>query len=413
MKRTYVIFVLFFVFQLGYAQETNCAVKENLLAQYLKDKEYSKAIELFNDFKISCVTSSEKSFQLSLELQQYKIEIASKENKEKEVREILGLFKLYNKNFPNNTNGNFEKSAMALHLNNVGTDTEVYELLNKAFESQRKLFQNPEAIYTYFDLYFKNFKSNKTTTSTEQLFNKYTDVLSLLEYNSELFPEQANVYSRVLQSMQTLMKQYLLCDAMVLHAKNNLQNKKQDAYWLQAVAKMLSVSCKSNPVFESVASELHVLKPSSKSAYYLGIYNLSTAKQDKAITFFTESVQLEKDKLVKATTAYTIASVLSLSDKAKAKEMVITAIENNPSNGKYFIFLANLYANAVSECTTNEDEKNALYKLASDTVLKAVSVEPRLKNTAEELSKSYLQNTTKSKLKSITLGCWINQTVTF
>ena len=96
--------------------------------------------------------------------------------------------------------------------------------------------------------------------------------------------------------------------------------------------------------------------------------------------------------------------------------MILTAIENNPSNGKYYIFLANLYANSISECATNETEKKAIYKLASDTALKAITIEPRYKTTAENMSKEYLKNVTfdsKNKLKSVHLGCWIDQTVHF
>ena len=95
-----------------------------------QESDYVKAKEVWNDIKMTCLTSSEKSFQLGLQLQQYNIEIASREDKEKEVREILGLFKLYDKTFPNNSNGNFEKSAMALYLNKVGTNNEIYTLLD-------------------------------------------------------------------------------------------------------------------------------------------------------------------------------------------------------------------------------------------------------------------------------------------
>jgi tetratricopeptide (TPR) repeat protein len=231
--------------------------------------------------------------------------------------------------------------------------------------------------------------------------------------NKETVPANQEIYDRVLVSMESLMKDFLVCENIVSHAKNNFQNKTNDVYWLQSVAKMLSVSCKNAPIFESIATELHTRKPSAKSAYYLATYNLNTAKQDKAIEFFSESVKLESDKMTKATTAYTIASILSTTDKEKSKEMVLTAIENNPTNGRYYIFLGNLYANAVSECGTNDLEKNAIYKLASDTVLKAILVEPRLKGTSEELSKSYLQKiiTTKANTKSVKIGCWINQTV--
>lgn len=415
MKRKLIILLMIFAFQFGTAQETNCADKESKLDQYLKEKDYAKAKEVWNDIKMTCLTSSEKSLQLGLQLQQYNIEIASREDKEKEVREILGLFKLYDKTFPNNNNGNFEKSAMALYLNKVGTNNEIYILLDQAYELQKKTFQNPEAIFVYLQLYVEKYKSEKATITIDKLFSKYTDVISLIEMNKETVPANQEIYDRVLVSMESLMKDFLVCENIVSHAKNNFQNKINDIYWLQSVAKMLSVSCKNAPIFESIAAELHSKKPSAKSAYYLATYNLNTAKQDKAIEFFSESVKLESDRMTKATTAYTIASILSTTDKEKSKEMVLTAIENNPVNGRYYIFLGNLYANAVTECGTNDLEKNAIYKLASDTVLKAVLVEPRLKGTAEELSKSYLQKTitTKAYSKTVKLGCWINQTITF
>jgi tetratricopeptide (TPR) repeat protein len=177
---------------------------------------------------------------------------------------------------------------------------------------------------------------------------------------------------------------------------------------------MLSVSCKSDPIFEKVATELHSLNPSSKSAYYLATYNLAVGKVEKATNYYIESVSLASDKMEKAKTAYTVATILENTNKAKAKEFVLTAIENNPSNGKYFIYLASLYENGINECTPSEDEKAAIYKLASTTVLKAGEAESRLKAASEKLSNQYLKKIVldkKSKTKSVTIGCWINQTV--
>ena len=288
MKRKLIILLMIFAFQFGTAQETNCADKESKLAKYLSENDYIKAKEVWNDIKMTCLTSSEKSFQLGLQLQQYNIEIASREDKEKEVREILGLFKLYDKTFPNNSNGNFEKSAMALYLNKVGTNNEIYSLLDQAFELQKKTFQDPEAIFVYLQLYVEKYKAEKSTITSDKLLSKYTDVISLIEMNKETVPANQEIYDRVLVSMESLMKDFLVCENIVSHAKNNFQNKTNDVYWLQSVAKMLSVSCKNAPIFESIATELHTRKPSAKSAYYLATYNLNTAKQDKAIEFFSE-----------------------------------------------------------------------------------------------------------------------------
>ena len=96
--------------------------------------------------------------------------------------------------------------------------------------------------------------------------------------------------------------------------------------------------------------------------------------------------------------------------------MVLNALANNPSNGRYYIFLANLYANSVNECGTNVNERKAIYKLASNTALKAILVEPRLKPTADAMSAEYLKKAFldgDSKVKSVKIGCWIQQTIQF
>ena len=69
MIRTFNILLLIFALQWSNAQETNCASKENTLEQYLKEKEYAKANEVFNDIKMNCLAQSEKSLQLGLQLQ--------------------------------------------------------------------------------------------------------------------------------------------------------------------------------------------------------------------------------------------------------------------------------------------------------------------------------------------------------
>ena len=411
----FILFIVFFT-QFAKAQEANCAEKENQLSQFINNKEYKKANNTWSEIKLSCPSFSEKEYLLGSNVLQYNIEIAAAKDKEKEVRELIKLYDQYDKNFPENKNGNLEKRAMTLYDNKAGTSDEIYSYLDQAFDKQKTSFSNPQGLLVYFEMYFEKYKSDKSSITIEKLLNKYTALNSLLEVNSQKFPAKASEYGRVSSGMDSYMQNVLICDNLIPYAQNNFESNKSDSNWLSATAKALSVKCNNKPIFETVALELHKIKPSSKSAYYLATYYLNTGNQDKSITFFKESIELASDKLEKATTAYTAASILASSDKGKSKEMALVAMENNPSNGKYYIFLGNLYANSVTECATNETEKKAIYKLASDTVLKATAIEPRYKTTAENMSKDYLKNVvfdSKNKVKSVNLGCWINQTVHF
>lgn len=398
------------------AQQLNCAENETQLSQFIVKKEFAKAYDIWNDLKKSCPKSSEKIYLLGSKVLQYNIEIASSEDKDKKVRDLIDLYDLYDKNFPENQNGNFEKRAMSFYENKVGTNDDIYNYLDQAFHLQKNTFTNPQAIYTYFDLFFDKYKADKKAVSIDDLISKYIDVISHVDTNSQKVTYKTDEYDRVIQGINSLMSALLTSDNLISYAKKNYSANKNNPEWLSSVAAALFIKSENSPMFGSVALDLHRVKPTSKSAFYLGSYNLSTSNQDKAIEYFTESVSLATDKLEKANTCYTIASIVSLSDKAKSEEMTLAAIENNPSNGAYYIFLANLYANSINECATNENEKRAIYKLASNTVLKAAQVEPRLKQTADSRSKEYLKNVVfdaKTKKKPVKLGCWINQTVQF
>lgn len=412
------LFILFVIciFSFAKAQEKNCTEKQNQLSQFVTNQEYVKALDTWNEIKSSCTVINEKTYLVASKVLQYNIEVATAENKQKEADELMQLYNQYDKVFPENKNGNFVKSAMILYENKIGTNDEIYDFLNKGFEKQRPYFNNPEALIIYFEMYFNKYKLDKSPITIDNLLDKYNDVTALSETNSLQFPEKADQYSRVIVGMNSLMTKVLTSENMISYAQKNFETKKSNIYWLATTAKALSVSSKGAQIFGTIAQELHTLTPSSKSAYYLAIYNLNTGKQDKAISFFTQSALLATDTLEKATTYYTIASMLSTSDKTTSQKMVLSAIENNPYNGRYYIFLANLYANSVAECATNENEKKAIYKLAAITVLKAAAVEPRLKPTADQLSNEYMKNVVfdkKTKVTSVKIECWINQTVQF
>ena len=414
MKTKLLLLFIVVISHFAKAQEVNCAAKEKQLSQYIIDKDFANAFEVWNDVKVSCPSFSENIYVLSSQVLQYNIELAKPEDKEKNVRELIKLYTQYDKYFPNNKAGSFEKIAMSLYDNKAGEHVEIYSNLDKAFSLQKNTFTNPVAIFTYFNMYFDKFISENSAVTNEKLLTKYSEVSALIETNTSKFPEKTEEYTRVTKGINSLMKDVLVSSNLIPFVQNNFESNKTNTIWLEVNSKLLSVCCKSDPLFEKVASELHTIKPSSKSAYYLATFNLAAGKVENATNYYIESVSLATNKTEKAKTAYTVATILENTNKAKAKEFVLTAIENNPSNGKYFIYLASLYENAIRECASNEEEKAAIYKLASTTVLKAGEAEPRLKAASEKLSNQYLNSIVldkKSKTKSVTLGCWINQTV--
>ncbi|WP_395051994.1 hypothetical protein [Flavobacterium sp.] len=411
-KISIIIVLLFSLFT--NAQENNCDVKENDLSKFISEKKYTEANLLWTEIKSSCVKHSEKIYFLASQILQYNLE-SSSVDKEKNAKELINLYDQFDKNFPNNENGNFEKRALVLIQNKIKSEVEIYSYLDKAFLIQRKNFTNPQAINEYFKLYFKNYTEQKVKITFSQLLEKYNDVITLVEQNKLQFSNNEQEYNRVTKSAYNLITTKVNCENLTSYVEGNFENKKLDENWLNSSAKWLSTVCKKGPILEKIVLELHK-KPTSTSAYYLADYYLNSKNEQQALTFFDQSIALSQNNLEKSKTAYKVASIVAISNKAKAKEMIDIAILNDASNGKNYIFLANLYASSVSECASTENEKKAIYKLASTTVLKASSVMPMLKPTSEKLSEEYLKNVIVDKSiknKAVKINCWINETVQF
>jgi hypothetical protein len=108
-------------------------------------------------------------------------------------------------------------------------------------------------------------------------------------------------------------------------------------------------------------------------------------------------------------------------DFPKSKEYLNKALVADPKMGKAYLFLAQLYGNGSNDCGKTDFEKKAVYYLAIQTAQKAGIVEPRLKPTADKMVEDFAQKTlspseiSKAKMngKTITIGCWINETITF
>lgn len=412
MKTKLFTILLLVIVSFANAQENICADKEKQFREYIANKDFSNANLLWLEVREKCAPSNENIYKLGSEVLIYNIEMASAENKETAVRDLLKIYKKYDAVFPKNTNGNAVKSGMALHNNRVGTDEEIYNYLDVAFKNQPENFKGAEANYLYFKLFYNKFKEGKSNISKEDVIEKYNSVNGLIFQNAKKYPENEAEYRRATVASKALVNDLLTCDVLAPYFEKNFEKNKENVAWLTASAGTLSEKCKTSVAFETVALQLDKLNPTTDSAYFLAEFYHNTRNPEKAVNYFDKSMQLAAPGLEKAKKAYTIASIISNSDKAKSKKMVQIAIENEPSNGKYYLFLANLYASSLKDCGTSPEQQAAVFKLASNVALNAGKTEARLKQTSQKTSDGYLKQVdAKFKGKSVKIACWINETV--
>ena len=203
--------------------------------------------------------------------------------------------------------------------------------------------------------------------------------------------------------------------------QNSFEENKSNPVWLnRAAGRMKSKECADDPLFVTIVEALHALEPSANSAYYLGILNDKRGNSSEALRYYEESISLETDKYKKAKTLYKIALEFKAKGrKSKARSYARKALGFQPSLGKAYLLIANLYASSANDCGNTQFEKRAVYWLAANMARKAASVDASIKKNALKTAVSY-EGRAPSKTDiftegkegaSVTFSCWIGTSV--
>lgn len=420
MKTKWVLFLLFINFGFSQNQEINCHATQQELNQLVEAQNFKEAQSKLQLLLKKCAEKDENLYLQGAKILQYQIDLATNDDKQKAVKDLIALYDKHDLNFPNNTSNNAINKALLYYDYDLGDETEIFKLFDKAFAKDKFQFVNPLALHTYFKLYNENYK-REDNPSFDNLLDKYSQVLSVIEKNKILSTNQAIEFENVKISINSVIKNYLTVENLTDYAERNLKINQNNAAWLSSTVDLMLEKCSDKAIFGQVAYFLHSVQPSSKSAFALGAFNLQNNNREKAVDFFKQAAELASDRLEKAKIYATNASILFGFDKKLAKESIVLAIQNDATNGENYIFLANLYSSAAKECGTTPIEQKAVYYLANIYAKKAAEVQPSLKATSNALGDQFKKHAFTDKEKeqvkksgnTITIDCWINETVEF
>jgi hypothetical protein len=95
------------------------------------------------------------------------------------------------------------------------------------------------------------------------------------------------------------------------------------------------------------------------------------------------------------------------------------ALKFQPSMGRAYLMISNLYANSANECGDSQFNKRAVYWLAANTARKAGEVDASIKKVARKTAESYVGRapsktdifTEGNQGATIKFSCWINSSV--
>ena len=283
-------------------------------------------------------------------------------------------------------------------------------------------------IQEIFDLY--DVVISKIDTEKNSLASKLTPLLDKEENGTaltdkeqrakEVYDNNLGVYATVEESVNGKLGQLADCPNLIPLYEKDYEQKKDDIAWLKAASNRLDAKDCESPLSNKLAVRLHELEPSSTSAYLLGKQAEAEGKSGKALEYFNEAAELEKDNSKKARIYYSIAeNYRKKGSLGTARNYYNKMLEVKPSAGIAYYKIGSMYADSANSCGTTVFEKRAMYWLAADMMDKAARVDGSVASSAKAAASSYRSRAPQPSDifsegmagKTVKFNCWVGGSV--
>ena len=377
----------------------------------------------------------------------------SEEDKSKYLSDLLSLYDQWAENFPERKGVRqigkiFSSKGQAMLDNGVKDKELIYDTFDYAFRTDPVSFTNPKSLAYYFQTGYDLYKVG-SKINLETLFEKYeelTEKFVLLKTNisknidiilkkeesgtaltskevrnKRIYDTNSNAVSAYLQLIDQLIAKEATCDILIpLYTKNFEENKNNPLWIRRAAGRLDGKDCSDDPLFVTLVEQLHSLEPSADSAYYLGILNDKQGNSEDALKYYQESVSLQTDNYKKANILYKIAvKFKNAGRRVSARNYAEQALSYQPSLGRAYLLIANMYADSANGCGDTQFNKRAVFWLAAQTAIKAGRVDASLKKLSDRTAAAFNGRapsktdifTEGNQGTSITFSCWIGRSV--
>ena len=431
-----------------------CLEQLSIFAESAKIKNYQAAYEPWKTVLDNCPTLSLATYQYGeIILKDFVKKSESEEDKSKYLNDLLSLYDQWAENFPERKGvrqiGKIYSSKGQAMLDNGIKDKElIYDTFDYAFKNDPVSFTNPKSLAYYFQTGYDLYKDG-SKINLETLFEKYEELTEKFELlktnisknidiilnkeesgtpltskevrNKRIYDTNSNAVSAYLQLIDQLIAKEATCDILIpLYTKNFEENKNNPLWIRRAAGRLDGKDCSDDPLFVTLVEQLHSLEPSADSAYYLGILNDKQGNSEDALKYYQESVSLQTDNYKKANILYKIAvKFKNAGRRVSARNYAEQALSYQPSLGRAYLLIANMYADSANGCGDTQFNKRAVFWLAAQTAVKAGRVDASLKKLSDRTAAAFNGRapsktdifTEGNQGTSITFSCWIGRSI--
>ena len=424
----------------------------SIFSEYVKAKNYDAAFEPWMELRERSPKFNSAIYVYGERILKHKIKNSSSEEKVIYLNDLLKLWQEKREHFPSKTplGDILAKSAQLQydHKNDLElSSSEMYSNFDKAYNEDLSSFKNPKNLYTYFKLLVQLYDEN--LKSAEDLFTKYDEISEKVEKEIKNYTNLVNKFvsnsdeevsisskdQRRVKSYNSFLKAYDQiskgmekdlgdrgnCDNLIPLYENNFDANQNDGKWLsRAMNRLYGKECDGSQLFVKIVQKKNELEPNASTAYYLGTIKDKQGNSSEALTFYNQAIELETDSYEKAKILFRIATNFRKNGLfSRARSYYMQALGFNPSMGRSYLAIAQMYASSAKNCGADNFSQRAVYWLASKEAQKASRVDGTLKSAANKSYKNYeAKAPQKSEIFSsgregevIQIACWINRSV--
>lgn len=430
------------------AQNPECMTNLSIFSEHAKVKNYDAAYEPWKMVYETCPKLNYATYFYGERILNDKIEKAAAGEKDAFIKMLIEVYDnrlVYYASKTSEAETMIDKS-MLMSDNKMIDDEKMYDMLNEAFTKDKKNFTNPKALYLYFSALVDLHNAGKK--ELQEVFDVYDEVITKIEEENDaitikigkLLPKEeagtltskekralksynsySENYGKIAGSIDSKLGALADCSNLIPLYEKNFEERKGDVNWVKgAVSRMFSKECTDDDLFVKLVEAQKNLDPSADIFVYLGTLKMKNGDSNGAMKDFDKALSLETDAVKQSKIAMKVAAINKRKgSKSTARSYAQKAIDANPSNGRAYLLIANLYASSANDCGTTPFEKRAMYWKAADMAAKAGRVDPAVRGSANQAVASYSAKAPSKEMifssgmagKTVTFSCWVGGSI--
>lgn len=447
MKMTLLIAVLVIGFGGNIlAQVPNdCYETLSLFVEPAKAKNYEGALPYYDKVVNECPKFSLATYQYGAKMFSYFV----KKGDESKINDLIKAYDDRMAYFPTKTKKGKTLALIAQvkYDNKIGTKMQQFLAFDNAYKEDSKTFTSPKSLYTYFSLAVDLFNSNekevedifdlyevvliKIITEESYLATKLTELIDKQDSGVKLSSKESRrlngheknlvAYGKVRGSVDGKLGKLADCPNLIPLYSKNFDEKKNDIKWVKKAASRMSFKeCTEDDLFIKLVEQLDKLDPSAETKLYLSQLEKNKGNISKSISYLEESAEMQENSLKKSRIYFRIAELKRKQGiYSSARSNYRKALKYNPSYGRCYLRIAQMYSKSSNGCGSTIFEKRAVNWLAANMADKAARVDASIASEARKAASSYRQRApSKSDIfsdgmggKTISFNCWIGGNV--